>query len=811
MATTMSNEAISPNRTSILPVPRPSLRSIAIFLLILIVLLTILGFVMYWASLIVERSDRSEVADIIFPYSISLHSEMTRRLGRVAGIAAFMKSHQTNPEYEAIFQPFAAGLFDKDMGIRNFQIVEGTTTTHVYPLEDNSQMIGMDWLKVTSGKNLRVLKEAIASKQPTVIGPFEAHKDEWVVAAIEPVKNANGSLYGLATAMYDYQPVIKSIRLDRAGIKLDLAIRTSDGAMAYGKPSVFKSNPVVKKVKVGDMYWEMAATPKGGWAAQRNKRLLPMILSGIVIVVLAAVLLAIGIDVNRYLSVAVGARTKDLNSSNMELSNINRLYRTLSSINEKIVRAADKKTLLKDICEVLVEKGSFRMSWIGLVDARTKHVAVAASAGDVAGYLEGLKIIVPDKSSGHGPKAKALLAHKAFVCNDIETDPDMAPWRDLSREHGFKSQASFPLLSGETLIGSLNVYSGEPGVYSEEEVRLLTEVSEDIGFAIDAMDKESAKRAAEQALEHAATFPMNNPNPVIEFDTNGKVAFANDAARNALVAIGVKEDLKIFLPDDYKKILQMMKTVNPPATVSREVAIGEKVFGETVHLAGQFGTIRVYATDITDKLKNEAILEQNQKELARSYDIIKRSLEGTVQAIASVAEHKDPYTAGHERRVVDLSIAIGKEMDLDEAVLEGLKIAATLHDVGKIYIPAEILSKPGKLNDLEFSMIKAHPRYSHEVLGNIDFPWPIADIALQHHERIDGSGYPNGLKGKDILIEAKILAVADVIEAMASHRPYRPALPLKEAMEEVSKGAGKIYDQKVVDATLKIFKEGYKL
>lgn len=198
-------------------------------------------------------------------------------------------------------------------------------------------------------------------------------------------------------------------------------------------------------------------------------------------------------------------------------------------------------------------------------------------------------------------------------------------------------------------------------------------------------------------------------------------------------------------------------------------------------------------------------------ELVDSFAQVSKTLSDAVNAIAVLAEHKDPYTVGHERRVVEFAMAIGREVGLDEKALDGLEVAATLHDVGKMYVPAEILSKPGRLTELEFGMIKVHPKYSYEVLSQIEFPWPVADIALQHHERLDGSGYPNGLKDKDILLEAKILAVADVVEAMSSHRPYRPALKLEEAIDEIEQNKGKLYDPVVVEAAKKVLKDGYKL
>jgi HD-GYP domain-containing protein (c-di-GMP phosphodiesterase class II)/DNA-binding LacI/PurR family transcriptional regulator len=189
---------------------------------------------------------------------------------------------------------------------------------------------------------------------------------------------------------------------------------------------------------------------------------------------------------------------------------------------------------------------------------------------------------------------------------------------------------------------------------------------------------------------------------------------------------------------------------------------------------------------------------------------LRRSMSGFIQAMILAVEARDPYTAGHQRRVSDLARAIAQELNLDSQVIEGIRMASSIHDIGKLYIPAEILNKPGTLTEIEFNLIKSHPDISYDILLPIDFDYPIAEIIKQHHEKIDGSGYPNKLKDNEIMIEAKILRVADVVEAMASFRPYRPALSIKDALNEISKYRGIFYDPDVVDACLKLFlKKGY--
>ena len=173
--------------------------------------------------------------------------------------------------------------------------------------------------------------------------------------------------------------------------------------------------------------------------------------------------------------------------------------------------------------------------------------------------------------------------------------------------------------------------------------------------------------------------------------------------------------------------------------------------------------------------------------------------------MASTVEQRDPYTAGHQRRATKLACAIGIELGLSKEKLEGLHVAGILHDIGKIYVPAEILNKPGRLSDLEMKLVKGHSGTGYMLVKEIPFPWPVAQIIIQHHERINGSGYPLGISGEEILLEARILAVADVIEAMASHRPYRPAKGIDEALDEITKNRGVLYDPKVVDACMKLF------
>jgi PAS domain S-box-containing protein len=215
---------------------------------------------------------------------------------------------------------------------------------------------------------------------------------------------------------------------------------------------------------------------------------------------------------------------------------------------------------------------------------------------------------------------------------------------------------------------------------------------------------------------------------------------------------------------------------------------------------------------IVEDFRDISGLKRMQADLQRSFEKFRKTMGGIIQAISLTIEKRDPHTAGHQRRVAKLSRAIATDMGFSWDRIEGIRMAAAIHDLGKIHVPAAILSRPGRLSEAESAIIKIHPQIGYDILKGIEFSWPIAQTILQHHERMDGSGYPFGLFAEDILEEARILAVADVVEAMSSHRPYRPAHGIDKALEEISKGKGVLYDPKVVDVCLNLFlKKKFKL
>ena len=259
-----------------------------------------------------------------------------------------------------------------------------------------------------------------------------------------------------------------------------------------------------------------------------------------------------------------------------------------------------------------------------------------------------------------------------------------------------------------------------------------------------------------------------------------------------------------FLADDAaKRAVQLDKDSAERVRIERELRLARI---EIDHLVDKR---TAELSRANDELHGK-VLETRRSEdyLQSTLDRLERSLEGTFRAMSMTLELKDPYMAGHQHRVSSLAVAIAQEMNLAWEKIEGLRFAGIIHDIGKIAAPVEIMTKPCRLTKTEFQLIKEHPRVGYEMIKNIAFPWPLAHIILQHHERLDGSGYPEGLVGDAILPEARILAVADVVEAVCALRPYRPALGLEKGLEEIRKGRGIRYDTRIVDACIKLFRDG---
>jgi PAS domain S-box-containing protein len=328
-----------------------------------------------------------------------------------------------------------------------------------------------------------------------------------------------------------------------------------------------------------------------------------------------------------------------------------------------------------------------------------------------------------------------------------------------------------------------------------------------------------ARKKAEQALlESEAKFRAlveSTSDWIWEVDEHGKYTYSSPQVYDLLgysadEVLG-KSPLDFMTAEEARKYSEQISTIAAQrqhfhllenANLHKD---GGEVFLEAsgTPMLDSKGNLKGYRginRDITER-------KEAEKERRATAEKLEKTLLQTIEAVAATLEARDPYTAGHQRRVAALARAIATEMGLSKSKISGIYLAALIHDLGKISVPAEILNKPGKLNDVEFELIKNHSQTGFDIIKDIVFPSPIAQMVLQHHERLDGSGYPQHLKGNQLLIESKILAVADVVEAMTSYRPYRPGLGLEAAMREIGENRGVIYDAKVVDTCLDLFRE----
>jgi len=287
-----------------------------------------------------------------------------------------------------------------------------------------------------------------------------------------------------------------------------------------------------------------------------------------------------------------------------------------------------------------------------------------------------------------------------------------------------------------------------------------------------------------------------------------RVVDVNDASLT-LHGASSKEQLlgsldRILTPRSRREFAGQLAALMEGSTTFEEVTVDQTVDAVEKHIALRW----VVAPGYEDSLERVLVSKYDITATVEAEEALQAALSGTIEAIGLTTETRDPYTAGHQRRVTELAVAIAEELGLSETSIEGTRAAGLMHDIGKMAIPAEILSKPSALTEMEMALIRSHPQVACDILKGVSFPWPLAEIVLQHHERIDGSGYPQGIRGEEILTEARILAVADTVEAMASHRPYRAALGIDVALEEIEEYKGIRYDVHAADACLKLFREG---
>lgn len=511
---------------------------------------------------------------------------------------------------------------------------------------------------------------------------------------------------------------------------------------------------------------------------------------------------------------------KDITEKKKDANNLikyNRLFKMLFLCNQGMVHARNEEELLSDLCQVLVETGNYRMAWVGYaLDDENKTVEPVAYAGTDKIFLESLQIHWGEDERSQGPAGKAIRTGCTVICQDILNDPDCRPWHEQAIAQGYAGKVAIPLQDKNRVFAVLAIYATTVNFFTDDEISLLEGLVTDITYGIMALRESQQRQKMESLLEeseqlHRSLFQYN-PIAVFMHDLRGRFITANEATEK--MTGYSREELLRLRPQDYiapkdreKAAKYFFESAKGQPQTYEETMIAKD--GHHINLSVTNSavvvndrTVGIYsvAEDITERRKNE-------NDLKAAIENVNITLEGTIEALALMSELRDPYTAGHQRMVTILALALAEEIGLAEEKIAALRVAGLLHDVGKVYVPAEILSKPGKLSPLEKNLAKAHAEAGYNIIKTIKFPWPVCSIIRQHHERLDGSGYPLGLKGDDIILEARILAVADVVEAMTSHRPYRPALGVDKALEEIINSRGILYDETVVDACVRLFRE----
>jgi PAS domain S-box-containing protein len=506
----------------------------------------------------------------------------------------------------------------------------------------------------------------------------------------------------------------------------------------------------------------------------------------------------------------------DLFVQRQALQRIAQQQAALAAISRVISATVEFDQVFERFAEITRKLIPFDMLSVNLVDISRSTVRIANFTGmDLPGRTGNIEIPLGGTMTGHVLRTgKAAIIKASDQENLRRLYPAITDFASIRA--GFLSNMLIPLFSGENAIGVLHFRARQNDAYGSSDLELAERVGMQIvGVFSNAKIYEEQKRAEKAMIEAEEKYRSifeNAQEAIFRSTIEGKIILANPAMARMLGYDSPDE-----LIEDTADISYRFVDPEEPKTIQRMLAGQGTVTRYETQRARRDGK-RFWVSMTMKAIRNaegktlycEGI-EEDITERKLSIERLRRALGATVQAMALAVETRDPYTAGHQRRVSDLVRSVAAVMALSSERIDGLRMASAIHDLGKISVPSEILSKPTRLTDIEFMLIKNHSQAGYDILKDIEFPWPIARIVLEHHERINGSGYPNGLSGENLLLESRTLAVADVVESMASHRPYRPALGIDAALEEITCNRRILYDSEVVDACLHLFmKQGYR-
>lgn len=428
--------------------------------------------------------------------------------------------------------------------------------------------------------------------------------------------------------------------------------------------------------------------------------------------------------------------------------------------------------------------------------------------------------------------ARRVTTREAFVAALHETAfdlifadyklPEFDGLTALALAQEIRPEVPFILVSGqiseEMAIEAVNGGATDY-VFKDHLGRLLPSVHRALREVRERKRRQVAENALRASEQRYRMLVERSRDGILQFDRRGNLAFVNPRAAEILgcdrTQLATQQGIvqRLLHPssaEPFRAILEKSRHTGAlPALASEwrwtrpdgKLVCTENLYTDLVNDLGQRIGFQIVLRDVTDKKRAEDALR-------RSYAKLRRIFDQTVNTLSSAVGKRDPYTGGHQHRVAQLARRIAEEMNLPRGRIEGIFLTGLLHDIGKINIPGEVLNRSGPLTEAETLMIRTHPEVGYQILKNIEFPWPVAMATVQHHEHLDGSGYPAGLRGDQIILEARILTVADVTEGMASHRPYRPALGIRRALQEIARYSGIRYDPAVVECSRKLFEEG---
>lgn len=486
------------------------------------------------------------------------------------------------------------------------------------------------------------------------------------------------------------------------------------------------------------------------------------------------------------------------------------LYRVLLDVHAAVAQGGEPAAMLQKICDTAFRAEGVIAAWAGLIDPRSGTLEPVAYPKILKRFEAMVRSLVNARgASGNSPTARAAREGTTQFVLDPHALELPAAAQAMLGALGIGAVAALPLTVGGRAAGVFTLYLRRSEDLDPETQRVLRAAGESISLALERFH--DRKRLAESEAKFHALVEQSIAGIYMVDDerfayVNPRLCEILGYREDELLAMGPRE---VVLEEDRELVLGNLRRRVAGQTQSPRYEFRVRRKDGAVRHVGVHGSAMAFGgrrvvigilQDITDRVLAEHTVERQLHQL-------ESAMIGTVGAMSAMVELRDPYTAGHERRVGSLARAIGEALDLPPERVRGLEIAGGLHDVGKISVPAEILTKPSRLSAVEFSLVKGHARSGFEILKDVDFPWPVAQATLQHHERLDGSGYPDGLKDGAIILEARILAVADVVESMSSHRPYRAALGIERALTEIEGNAGRLYDADVARACARVFRE----